>query len=140
MVTRSLLVLSAALLMTGIVQARTIKHVEIDAVGLNLESVKNQNATEACKKFKPTKEQVIKFFSRACPVESYILTTERYSSCYAKGSLTFSDGSFGTWILYSSGTALFTFNRGDVVNLLYKNNNWHDPYACTYGLGDKGQC
>ena len=140
MVTRSVLILSAALLMKGVAQARTVKHVEIEALGLILESAINKNAIAACKKFKPTKEQVIRFFDSAYPVESYVLTTERYSSCYAKGSLMFSDGSFGTWILYSSGTALFTFNRGDVVFFFHKNNGWHDPYACTYGLGDKGQC
>lgn len=140
MVKQSLCALSVALLTMGGAQARPVKHVEIDAAGLNLESVKNPNAIEACKKFKPTKEQVTRFFERAYPVESYILTTERYSSCYAKGSLTFSDGSFGTWILYSSGTALFTFSRGDQVNFFHKNNKWHDPYACTYGLGDRGQC
>ncbi len=69
-----------------------------------------------------------------------MVTTERYSPCYAVGTLAFSDGHFGTWTLYSSGTAILSFNRGDVVNLYFQKNRWRDPYACTYGLGDVGKC
>lgn len=136
---KSVLILLALTVM-GHSYARTVKSIEIDTVGLNLESVKNENAARACKRFRPTKDQAIRFFNRAYPVETYVLTTDRFSSCYAEGSLKFSDGSFGKWILYSSGTALFTFNRGDVVNLYYKHNKWHDPYACTYGLSDQREC
>lgn len=58
----------------------------------------------------------------------------RYSSCYAERDLNFSDGSFGTWRLYSSGGSTFIFNRGDTVTLLYKHNQWHDPNGGTYDI------
>ncbi|WP_124471011.1 hypothetical protein [Burkholderia ubonensis] len=97
-------------------------------------------AVNACKKFQPTVKQVGNFFLKAYPVEGYMFSHERYSSCYAKGTLKFDDGSSGTWELSSSGVATFIFTRGDVVTLYYKNNKWYDPFACTYGLGNVGEC
>lgn len=117
--------------------ARSVESLRIDRVGQVDENLKNEFAAKACRKFRPTTAQIIRFFNRAYPVEAYVTTNERYSPCYATGSLRFSDGSFGQWVLYSSGGAMFTFNRGDVVFLLHKKNGWHDPNACTYG---KGEC
>ncbi|MFH5255488.1 hypothetical protein ACGTRS_30080, partial [Burkholderia semiarida] len=71
---------------------------------------------------------------------AYRYSHERYSSCYAAGTLKFDDGSSGKWDLSSSGVATFIFTRGDAVTLFYKNNKWYDPFACTYGLGDVGEC
>jgi hypothetical protein len=130
----------ASLLAGGCIEARTVKSVDIQSVGLALNSVTNNSEINACKKFRPTKAQIVRFFNKAYPVETYVLTTDRYSSCYARGSLKYSDGSFGEWFLYSSGTATFTFNRGDSVNYFYKYNKWHDPFACTYGLSSEGEC
>ncbi len=135
-----IILLSFLLLTIGHAEARTVQSLEIQAVGLALESVTDESEINACKKFRPTKHQVIRFFNRAYPVETYMLSTERYSSCYAHGSLKYSDGSFGRWFLYSSGTATFTFNRGDSVNYFYRYNKWHDPFACTYGLGSEDEC
>ncbi|MET1536273.1 hypothetical protein, partial [Burkholderia sola] len=98
------------------------------------------DAVNACIKFRPTVKQVRNFFSRAYPVEGYMFSHERYSPCYASGTLKFDGGSSGRWDLSSSGVATFIFTRGDAVTLYYKNNKWHDPFACTYGLGDLGEC
>ncbi len=122
------------------VEARTVKTLRIESTGLTDETMKDEVAARACKSFKPTKRQVVDFFNKAYPVESYVLSQQRYSPCQAVGVLTFSDGSRGDWVLYSSGVAVFTFDRGDVVHLFNKPNRWHDPNACTYGLGEKGEC
>ena len=117
-------------------QARTVASIEITETGQS----RDDTAAENCKKFQPTPHQVKEFFSKAYPVEGYVLSHERYSSCYATGTLKFSDGSSGEWKLSSSGVATFIFSRGDVVTLFHRKNSWHDPFACTYGLGDKPQC
>jgi hypothetical protein len=95
-----------------------------------------------CKGFRPTVPQIKRFFLRAYPVESYMITTERYSPCYAGGTITFSDNSQGDWWLYSGGTATIHWNGGDSVDLLYKRRNgWRDPFAGGYGLrDDKSEC
>ena len=111
----------------------------IEIIGATVESVSNANEINACKKFRPTKSQVIRFFNKAYPVEAAI-RNDRYTTCYAEGSLTFSDNYSGRWILFSSGVARFTFLGEDVVYLFYKNNGWHDPFACTYGYSSEGEC
>lgn len=132
--------LIALLVMMAHADARTVKFLKIESTGLTDEKLKDEAAARACRKFKPTKNQVISFFNKAYPVESYVLSQERYSPCQAVGVLKFSDGSTGNWVLYSSGVAVFTFERGDVVYFFSKPNKWHDPNACTYGLGEKGVC
>lgn len=123
-------------LLAGIAQARDVQHVEILETGMS----RDDEAIEYCKKFRPTKKQIKNFFSKAYPVEGYVLSHERYSSCYATGALTFADGSSGKWKLSSSGVATFAFARGDVVTLFHRKNRWHDPFSCTYGLSDQGKC
>ncbi|WP_157645068.1 hypothetical protein [Burkholderia ubonensis] len=113
-----------------------MKAIEIREYGKSREG----DTVNVCKKFQPTVGQVRNFFLKAYPVEGYMFSHERYSSCYAKGILKFDDGSSGTWELSSSGVATFIFTRGDVVTFYYKNNKWYDPFACTYGLGDVGDC
>lgn len=115
--------------------AREIANLEIGERGMS----RDEAVAEDCKKFRPTISQLKRFFSKAYPVESYVLTHERYSPCYARGTLKFNDGSSGTWKLSSSGVATFVFTRGDVVIFLYKPNSWNDPFSGTYGLGDEGE-
>ena len=117
-------------------QARGVRDIEILESGKSREA----DALEVCKRFRPTVKQIRNFFTRAYPVEGYMFSHERYSSCYAAGTLKFDDGSSGKWDLSSSGVATFIFTRGDAVTLFYKNNKWYDPFACTYGLGDVGEC
>jgi len=119
--------------------ARTVKKVIITETGQNAEP-DDVDMTERCKIFQPTVAQVKRYFSKAYPVEGYVITTERYSPCYATGVVKFSDNSFGEFRLRSSGTATLYWNRGDSVYLLYKHNKWGDPLACGYGLSSEGEC
>lgn len=121
------LILINILLIPTYSQARSVTSLNITSIGKTLKQVTNVYEINACKKFVPTQQQAINFFNHAYPVEAYIVMDARYSSCYAEGDLNFSDGSFGTWRLYSSGTATFVFDRGDVVNLFYEHNTWYDP-------------
>ncbi|SFM88285.1 hypothetical protein [Variovorax sp. OV329] len=132
------IVLLLVLLSAGHSHARTVKSIEIDAVGMD--NSHDAAAARACAKFRPNKAQVTRFFNRASPVETRFVVHERYSSCYAEGSVRFSDGNEGKWILYSSGVAVLTPMKGGVFNIFYKHNRWHDPYACTYGMSDKPEC
>jgi len=119
--------------------ARTVRSVTILEAGLN----KNPNdigAAAVCKNFKPTLQQVKAYFSHAYPVENYLSTTERYSPCYATGQIEFSDNSGGNWTISSGGTGGITWDRGGDVHLFYKKYKWYDPFACTYGLTDEGEC
>jgi hypothetical protein len=107
------------------VQARVVDSVIIEASGLSMEP--ERISTERCKSFEPTVEQVIHYFNNAYPVEADFATRERYTPCYAKGKLKFSDNFSGEWLLYSSGTASFNFQLGDFVTFYYQNNEWNDP-------------
>jgi len=112
----------------------------IEETGRNIDT-QDTFLTEHCKAFKPTVNQVKRYFSKAYPVDGYVHTHERYSPCYATGKVKFSDNSSGTFQLSSGGTALLTWSRSeDTVRLLYKRNEWHDPFACMYGLSDKPTC
>jgi len=119
--------------------ARTVKQVSIDVAGISIES-EERNTAALCKKFQPTVPQLKEYFNHAYPAEGYVMTTNRYSPCYASGNVEFDDNSQGQWALYSGGAAFLTFSNGDYVILSHKNNKWIDPTACTYGLGDQGEC
>ncbi len=119
--------------------ARTVKNVTIDEKGLNLDTA-DSNLDQGCKSFKPTTKQVRRYFTKAYPVDSYTITTARYSPCYATGTVIFSDNSSGRFQLSSGGSARLFWSRGGTVYLLYKHNQWHDPFSCTYGLGDEPEC
>lgn len=125
-----------AILFSNLASARSVSELKIEESGRTLDP----NTAEGCEKFKPTTTQVKRYFSRAYPVEHHMITTTRYSPCYAKGTITFSDDSMGTWILYSGGTATIDWNRGRSVDLLYRKNGWHDPFAGMYGLCSEGEC
>jgi hypothetical protein len=120
-------------------QARTVQKIVIEKVGLNRDTG-DSNLTEGCKSFKPTLAQVKRYFSKAYPVEGYVVSTERYSPCYATGEITFNDNSSGRFRLDSGGTATLYWSRGDIVHLLYKRNGWSDPFECTYGLSSEPEC
>jgi hypothetical protein len=112
--------------------ARTVAELTITKVGGS-----EPEAEEMCRGFMPTVPQIKRYFLRAYPVEGHVITTERYSPCYAKGKIRFSDNSRGDWWLYSGGTATITWNRGGSVDLLNtQGNGWRDPFAGGYGLCD----
>lgn len=116
---------------------RTVAELTISETGGTIDP----EAAEICKIFKPTAAQIKRYFLRAYPVESYVITTERYSPCYAAGKIRFSDRNMGEWWLYSGGTATLEWNRGGRIHLLYKRGNgWRDPFAGGYGLCDEREC
>lgn len=118
-------------------ETRTVAELTITKSG----AAADPDAAEMCKGFRPTARQIKGYFLRAYPVEGYFVTHERYSPCYAKGFIRFSDRSMGDWWLYSGGTATIKWNRGGSVDLMSKQGNgWRDPFAWGYGLCDERKC
>lgn len=120
------------------VSAREIKDVTVLRYGLT--SSKDDRLAEECKRFKPTKKQVRTFFLSAYSVPQYFGSHDRYAPCYATGTIVFDDFGEARWTITSGGVASLIWSEGDTVDLYKKNNGWFDPTACTYGLGDKGEC
>jgi hypothetical protein len=114
-----------------LVQARTVAQVIIEEDGMSMEP--ERMPIERCKYFKPNEEQVTHYFNYAYPIEADFATLERYTPCYARGTVTFTDHFSGEWILYSSGTASFNFRRGDFITFFYQYNDWYDPTNGEYG-------
>lgn len=133
--------LSSASCLSTSLHAHPVERLTITAVGLTDESLKDENARRACRKFRPTHRQLVSFFTRAKPPQNLgALLHERYSACAAEGWIKFRDGTSGQWVLKSSGVAWVIFDGGETLHLFRRRNRWHDPYACTYGLGDEGEC
>ncbi|MNM52773.1 hypothetical protein D3C81_638610 [compost metagenome] len=109
--------------------ARDVKKVVVESVALS--DIKGV-AEEACKVFKPTASQIRTYFSRAYPVDGFWSTNKFYSPCHAKGSVEFSDGNAGQWILTSSGIAELTWNLNGRVVLYRARNGWSDPFRGMY--------
>lgn len=122
--------------------ARNVRSVVINQTGMvqGTKDGEDPMLIRECGRFKPTPAQVRAYFSKAYPVPGFVLNHDRYSPCYATGTVEFADGFGGEWILYSSGSAGLEWAGGGGVYLLYKRNKWHDPFACTYGLGDEPGC
>ena len=81
--------------------------------------------------------QLINYFDLADESNELSKIHEYYSSCISYGYVEFDDGVSGKWVILSSGVGRVTLPGGKSINFLHKNNGWEDPYACTYGLGDK---
>lgn len=119
---------------------RTVTSVVIEESGLNIQPG-DASLSEGCKSFRPTVAQIKRYFSRAYAIDAGPYMHERYSPCYAIGKVKFSDRTSGEFQLRSSGIASLTWSYGGrSVDLLYKRNKWHDPFACAYGLGDEPEC
>lgn len=122
-------------------QARVVSEIKIDEVGAYDERRGNKNEEEACKVYRPTEKQMIRFFNLAEELqESGNLLHEYYSPCLTTGKIKFKDGASGVWTVQSSGLGLAIFDNGDSATFFLKDNQWTDPYACTYGLGDDPIC
>lgn len=111
----------------GFSYANPVTSLNLVSIGKTLKEVTNPSEINACKKFRPTSEQVINFFNHAYPVENHFATDTRYSSCYAQGDIKYGDQLPGKWMLYSSGIATLILNDGNSVNLFYEHNTWYDP-------------
>jgi len=107
--------------------ARGIKELSIIKIGRSLES--DDVSVQQCKLFRPTLNQVRQYFIKAYPVPRVVTADTYYSPCYAEGNIKFTDDLSGTWRLYSSGAAGLTWALGGGVNLLYRRNDWKDPFG-----------
>ncbi|MGR2856839.1 hypothetical protein FY046_12435 [Erwinia sp. 1181_3] len=109
-----------------------MEHIETLVGGHFTTSFKDtQGYSKWCRLFNPTKEQLINYFAKAEEAD-YIgeWLHEHYSPCVASGTVTFKDGSYGTWGLHSSGLGGVTFqdknNFGKRKSFLYLDNAWED--------------
>lgn len=119
-------------------QARTVSHLNIEKTGLLYEGHNEESEKTACKLFRPEQNQLVRFFSLASESkESGTLLHEYYSPCFAVGTVVFDDGSSGRWNLQSSGLGFVFFNTGEQAVFFHRDNQWTDPYLCTYGLSDE---
>lgn len=120
-------------------EAQTVGRVRILETGRNA-NPGEKFLSEACERFRPTAAQVQRFFRLARPVPRRFGLHERYAPCYATGTVEISR--FGTvhWTLSSGGVGSLKWDEGEYVHLYWRKNPWSDPTACTYGLGDEGEC
>jgi len=121
------------------VSARVIKDVAVLESGLSAEP-DDANLSRACKKFRPTAQQVKAYFSKAYPVPKRFAVHERYSACYATGTIRFDHFGQVQWTLSSGGTATIKWDEGEIVDVFNRKNGWYDPNACAYGLSDAIEC
>lgn len=119
--------------------ARVIRDVIILESGLSADP-DDANLSRACKKFKPTAKQVKEYFSKAYPVPKRFSVHERYSACYATGTIKFDNFGKVRWVLSSGGTATIKWDEGEIVDVFNKKNGWYDPNACAYGLSEAIEC
>jgi len=121
-------------------RARTATHIHITMVGQSF-SDDDKFAVESCNEhFRPSEQQLRHYFQHAYPVERYFGNSPRYSQCYATGTVEFSDGNHGEWIINSGGAGGITWPEGDSISIFFKHNKWVDPFSCTYGLSDALEC
>ncbi|WP_156919914.1 hypothetical protein [Comamonas composti] len=119
--------------------ARKINNIIIIESGLNA-NPEIEYLNKGCALFKPTIKQIKNYLSKAYPAPKQFGLHERWSSCYASGTAEFEN--FGTikWTVGSGGEGAIKWNNDEYSYVFYKHNRWFDPTACTYGLGDKGEC
>lgn len=114
---------------------RTIIKIKIHETGKSEDE--SENVKEGCRVFKITEKDVGEFFSYAYPVPLNFTTHERYSPCYAKGTIEFSNNTRGKWKIDSSGGGTLLWDTGDVATLFYNNYKWTDPFEGTYTSEDE---
>lgn len=95
-----------------------------------------ENVKQGCRTFIITTNEVRQFFSKSYPVPINFNIHERYSPCYAKGTVEFSDNTRGIWKISSSGGGTLLWDTGDVATLFYNDYQWTDPFEGTYTSED----
>ncbi|WP_156919916.1 hypothetical protein [Comamonas composti] len=129
---------AACLFTTFQATARQIKSIKILEYGINANpEIKELN--KECLLFKPSIKQVKNYLLKAYSAPRR-LSHERWSSCYTSGTAEFEDFGKINWTIGSGGTGAIEWSEDEYVYIFYKYNRWLDPTACTYGLGDKGEC
>lgn len=117
------------------VQGREVSHIVIKGVGKHYSGRKDKNEENVCKKFKPTMQQLIRYFNKAKESpEGGEWLNKYYSPCFSVGQVIFHDGSSARWTLQSSGFSYVTFSGEKTIYFFNRDNQWEDPYACSYGL------
>lgn len=114
---------------------RTIVEVKINETGKSEDE--SINVRDGCRAFKITEKDVREFFSQAYPVPLNFNVHERYSPCYAKGIIEFSNNTRGKWKISSSGGGTLLWDTGDVATLFYNDYKWTDPFEDTYTSEDE---
>jgi hypothetical protein len=109
-------------------EARSVTSLSIDETGAS----STKRDVEACRRFVPNADQLRDYFDRALPVPDRVVTTLRFSPCYAKGHLKFSDGHEANWSVSSGGGGGLDWSTGGGVYLFHRPNGWFDPYAGMY--------
>lgn len=128
----------AATLRDKRVKPRAIAKIQIVETGKSDDD--GEREVNECRVFKPTRYDVRQFFAKSYPVPAKMGLHDRYSPCYAKGSIEFTDNTRGKWKITSSGNGTLYWDTGDTVDLFYRDYKWRDPFACSYGLSSKGEC
>lgn len=95
--------------------SRTIVEVKINETGKSDDE--SVNVIDGCRAFKITDKDVREYFSKSYSVPLNFNIHERYSPCYAKGFIEFSDNTRGKWKISSSGGATLLWDTGDVATL-----------------------
>ena len=89
-------------------------------------------ATGLCKRFEPTSAQIRMFIEQAREVDSRVHTHDRYSPCYASGTVEFEDGTTGTWRIHSGRTGILRMGQGPAMTLQCRRCRWPDPFEGGY--------
>ncbi|WP_455811422.1 hypothetical protein [Pseudomonas graminis] len=123
------------------VQSREVSDINVKDIGQYDEGRGYKHERDVCKHFRPTKKQIMRFFNLAKESKgSGDLLHEYYSPCLSSGTIKFKDSSSGDWTIQSSGLAFAILDNGESLVFFLKDNQWTDPYACTYGLGNDPIC
>lgn len=94
---------------------------------------KNEDAQHFCKYFTPSLHQVQSYFSKAYPVPGKWSIHTYYSPCHSEGTIEYTDGNRGRWILKSSGISIVIWEKSGSTILFYDKNPWYDPFEGSYG-------
>jgi hypothetical protein len=109
------------------VHARQANAVAIERTGLSEHD--DEYSVALCKRFRPTTAQVRKFLEHARDVETHVHTHDRYSPCYATGTVEFAGGLKGRWQIHSGQTGVLRTDDKRAATLLCLTCRWVDPFA-----------
>jgi len=118
-------ILLCLLFLPAFIQAREVSQIKILVQGAYDSEDRAEYEKDGCKTFKPTKEQLIHYFTKAKESNSNSpWMHEYYSPCVASGTINFNDGSSGKWTIHSSGLGWVDFINGEVKYFYYIDNEW----------------
>ncbi|WP_034946507.1 hypothetical protein [Erwinia oleae] len=117
---------------------RKIVSIEINETGKSEDDA--ENVKSGCRNFIPDMKDIRAFFLNSQPVPLSFIVRDRYSPCYATGSVEFNNSFRGRWKIYSSGGGVLFWDTGDKVSLFYKRYTWRDPFECIYDAVDEEDC